>query len=195
MARLIPAYTLVALLPAACAAGPDAGEATREALASTRASLAALGQPLAESTPPPPPDSPRPRARRADPALRVTEATSHWPEPRNVALPVGAVPTHADAMMGSSPERVLEWLGEPELRRAEGPVAIWLYSGSACQLDILFYPTPEGLRAAHVQARAGSLAQRTETACLRDLAGQARRRPTPAGALMPSSSLPAEAGA
>ncbi|WP_127788504.1 hypothetical protein [Rhodovarius crocodyli] len=183
----------MALLPAACAAGSDAGDATREALTSTRASLVALGQ-----APEAPPSQPAPR--RATPVLRsaevsAREASSRWPEARTVALPVGAVPTHAGAMMGSSPERVMEWLGEPELRRMEGPVAIWLYTGSACQLDILFYPTAEGLRAAHVQARAGSLAQRTETACLRDLAGQARRRASPAGALMPRSALPAEAGA
>ena len=196
MARLIPAHLLVALLPAACAAGSDAGDATREALSSTRASLVALGQaPVAPPAPVIPAAPRRPTAVLRSAEVSAREASSRWPEARTVALPVGAVPTHAGAMMGSSPERVMEWLGEPELRRMEGPVAIWLYSGSACQLDILFYPTAEGLRAAHVQARAGSLAQRTETACLRDLAGQARRRASPAGALMPRSPLPVEAGA
>ena len=68
-------------------------------------------------------------------------------------------------------------LGEPALRRAEGPVSIWLYSAAGCQLDVMFYPSAQGPRVAHVQARAGGFAQRTEAACLRDLAAGARRPP------------------
>jgi hypothetical protein len=52
--------------------------------------------------------------------------------------------------------------------------AVWLYSTGGCQLDVVLYPGPQGgPQVAHVQARAGGLAQRTEASCLRDIASQA----------------------
>ena len=47
----------------------------------------------------------------------------------------------------------------------------------------MFYPGTDGPRVAYVQARAGGFAQRTEAACLQDLAAQARRRAAPASPL------------
>lgn len=89
----------------------------------------------------------------------------------------GSLPINAAGLGGSAPDRLIALLGEPALRRSEGPVSIWLYSAAGCQLDVMFYPSAEGPRVAHVQARAGGFAQRTEAACLHDLAAQARRRP------------------
>ncbi len=74
-------------------------------------------------------------------------------------------------------------LGEPALRREEGGASVWLYSGAGCHLDIVLYPSREGgggLRVAHVQARAGGIAQRSEATCLRELADRPRRL-TPSG--------------
>jgi hypothetical protein len=48
---------------------------------------------------------------------------------------------------------------------------------------VIFYPGTDGPRAAYVQARAGGFAQRTEAACLQELADQARRRASPASPL------------
>lgn len=147
---------LILLLPlAACAGGPQLEtEAAEAALASHRASLQALGAP---STP----------ARRA--------ATA--------AVPSGAS-LQAASLLGATPEAVRAALGEPFLRRAEGAAQIWLYSGGGCQLDLVLYSGDAGLRVAHVQARAGGLAQRSEASCLRDISAQATqpgrsRGPTP----------------
>jgi len=86
-------------------------------------------------------------------------------------------PGQTSSLIGASPEAVRAALGEPLLRRAEGPAQVWLYSGGGCQVDIVLYPAESGPRVAHVQARAGGLAQRTEASCLRDIATQGAARP------------------
>ena len=166
---------LLALVTVAgCAAEPDWNAAAQQALADGQASLAAVG-----GRPPPP--APREPAR-----IRPL---------RTASLPVAAMPAarlfpaeapgadsqvhSASALGGSPPESLVAMLGEPALRRAEGPVSIWLYTAAGCQLDVMFYPSAEGPRIAYIQARAGGFAQRTEAACLRELAAQARRRPQP----------------
>lgn len=166
MPRPVPTVSRLAALAgllacAACAGGDEVNEAARQALQDGRASLAALG---AEAAPP---------ARPAPPALR--------PEP-------GSLAGGRTVLTGSTPEEVLAMLGEPSLRRSEGPVAVWLYAAAGCQLDVMFYPGAAGLRVAHAQARAGGFAQRSEAACLRDLATDGRARPQGSG-------LPAELGA
>jgi len=96
------------------------------------------------------------------------------------------------SLLGASPEAVRAALGEPLLRRSEGPAEVWLYSGGGCQVDIVLYPASSGPRVAHVQARAGGLAQRTEASCLRDIASQGAARPLPGSARparQPPSSL------
>ncbi len=135
------------LLLAAC--GPEGGEAelVRAALDSQRATLQALGAP--------------PSAQAA--ALR--------PAPRP------APTSRASQFMGATPEALRAALGEPLLRREEGAAAVWLYSAGGCQLDVVFYDGAQGRRVAHVQARAGGVAQRTEAACLRDIQSAARRAP------------------
>jgi len=97
----------------------------------------------------------------------------------------------ASALMGASPAVVRATLGEPMLRREEGPAEVWLYAGGGCQLDIVMYPSESGPRVAHVQARAGGLAQRTEASCLRDLAAQGASHQTPPI----ESAVPPELGA
>lgn len=170
---------LLPLLLPACAGGPDREvEAAQAALASHRASLEALGVPSSAAAPTPIP--PRVPGRIAGPA-----STAPRPVP---------APHVASALLGASPAAVRAALGEPMLRREEGPAEVWLYAGGGCQLDIVMYPSAAGPRVAHVQARAGGLAQRTEASCLRDLAAQgaaagaAHRSPT-------NGTLPIELGA
>ena len=164
-----------------CTAGPDWNAATQQALADGRASLAAVA---------PPPPAPREPER-----IRPLRTAGLLPAPGVATTPPPAQPAAGDppsvepgtapsslpsstvGLTGNGPDQMLALLGEPALRRAEGPVSIWLYSAAGCQLDVLFYPGTQGPRVAHVQARAGGFAQRTEAACLRDLAAGARRRP------------------
>lgn len=174
MARFAFVAVVMSLIASGCAPAPDVNGAAEQALADGRASLGVLG------VAPPPRPAPGPREPTRMRPLR-TEGLPPSGEPRISAPgPVAGMPFQAAAMSGSPPERILAWLGEPVLRRAEGPVSIWLYAAAGCQLDIMFYPSAEGLRVAYVQARAGGFAQRTEAACLQDLAAQARRRPSPA---------------
>lgn len=146
------------LMLASC--GPvGAGEAerTRAALDSHRASMQALGRPVA----------PRPAPAAAAPAPRTAGRASQF--------------------IGATPATLLEALGEPSLRREEGGASVWLYAAGGCQLDVVFYSGGQGLRVAHVQARAGGIAQRTEAACLRDIQAAGRRPP--------AGGAPAELGA
>ena len=150
-----------------CAAEPDWNAAAQQALADGRASLAVLGAPTPAATRPSPREPSRIRPLRA----------SSLPAAPLIATPAFAPPDSTASLAGSGPDRLVALLGEPMLRRAEGPVSIWLYSAAGCQLDVMFYPSAEGPRVGFVQARAGGFAQRTEAACLRDLAAGARHRP------------------
>lgn len=142
---------IAALGLAAC--GPtseDAGEAARQAIAGARITLTEAPPAPAPAPPPPPP-----------PALPLA----------------GQEPEHATSLAGRTPEQLRQALGEPSLRRAEGPVVVWLYAAAGCQLDVMFYETPEGARVAYAQARAGGFAQRSEAACLAAILQEGRRRP------------------
>jgi hypothetical protein len=72
------------------------------------------------------------------------------------------------------------WLGEPNLRRPEGPAEIWLYAGQDCALDLILYREGSGLRVAHAAARASGATPQTEATCLRHLSTAAAGRPVPA---------------
>lgn len=150
----------------ACTGGP---EREREAAEAILDSHRATLQALGTPTP-----APRPRAGAPNPGH----------------------PHHAASLLGATPEAVRAALGEPMLRRAEGPAQVWLYSGGGCQLDIVLYAGASGPRVAHVQARAGGLAQRSEASCLRDISAQAahpRRPAAPSGTPAPEP-VPEEAG-
>ena len=184
-----PVILPLLLFLAGCADQGDMNAAALQALADGRASLAALGAPR-------PPAGPAVETRgavRLQPLRTGGLPQSAAPRPPS-EIPL-TLPANAAGLSGSPPESVLAWLGEPGLRRAEGPVEIWLYAAAGCQLDVMFYPGAEGPRVAYVQARAGGFAQRTEAACLRDLAAQARRRTAPHGRQPPGDAqapLPAE---
>ncbi|MEI6158269.1 MAG: hypothetical protein WCP77_00430 [Roseococcus sp.] len=141
----MPRWLMFLLFPLVACAGDVEREldAVEAAMAAHHASLEALGAPIPAQ---------RPAAR----APVVTGAS-----------------LQAASLLGATPEAVRAALGEPLLRRAEGPAQIWLYTGGGCQLDIVLYAGDAGPRVAHIQARAGGLAQRTEASCLRDISAQA----------------------
>ncbi len=109
--------------------------------------------------------------------------------PEAQAAPPAAPRTDASSgLIGATPEALRATLGEPLLRRSEGPAQIWLFAGGGCQLDIVLYAGETGPRVAHIQARAGGLAQRSATACLRDISAQATRPPPrPAAPRLPGA--------
>jgi len=93
------------------------------------------------------------------------------------ARPAGSPgPGEAAGLLGAGPETLRRWLGEPALRRREGPAEVWLYAGPACALDLILYDAPGGPRVAHAAARANGAAPRTEAQCLRELAPGGRPR-------------------
>jgi hypothetical protein len=158
MRRLLP---LLLLLPAACAQQPPGPEAALEdALATHAASQASLGRPLSS-------------------ASGVSPIS---PAPAG-GVGGGATPAQAAELVGQPPEALRRMLGEPRLRRAEGPAEVWHYQTSACHLDLVLYRedgAAAGLRVAFAQARASGTARRAEAACLREIARGAAQRP-PAG--------------
>lgn len=183
----------VLLLPliAACAEDPAReAEAFAAAWQAQAASLGALGARRAAEPPapwevPPPPGAVA-SARPA--AARVPAPPAGGLEPLPV-VPRAPAPAAAAELLGAPVETVLARLGIPSLRRQEGDAQVWLYAGRDCHLDLIFYPTASGLRVGHARARAGGVAQRSEGACLRELAGErpAPRRPPPRPAAEPSA--------
>lgn len=134
-------------------------EAALALLGSQRASLTALGQPGASVSP-----------ASIAPASIAPGGTN----PRANAPPARG-PGAVTELLGAAPAGVIGRLGAPRLRRREADAEVWLYSAGGCQLDVMFYATPQGLRVMHAQARAGGLGQRTEAACLRDISAQGSR--------------------
>jgi hypothetical protein len=196
--RVIP---LALLLPGLAGAGSGcagrgAGDesaailALRDSLRSTRASLAALdpagagGVGAALAAPPAPVAAPVVPVAAAAAAPSVRDGA--WP-PQTAALPSvrraapggGPPPAEAAQLMGLTAEAVTRWIGEPALRRPEGPAEIWLYTTSACALDLVLYRDEPGggasgggpLRVAFAAARASGAGRQGEAACLGEIAG------------------------
>jgi hypothetical protein len=174
---------------ASCAApGEREGAALRDALASSRASLEALGQPLRPApAPTAPPDgrpTPQPAAGASSPAALLGAAA---------ARPGRAgAPESASGLLGLGPEALRRALGEPDLRRPEGAAEVWLYTAEACALDLVLYQDRGGggLRVAHAAARASGAEPRTEAACLREIAAPAAP-PGPRAAARPGATTSA----
>jgi hypothetical protein len=168
--RLAPALAL--LLPVACAQ-PDAVDSAQlleDVLAQHQANLAGVtGQPA------PPRAAAGPSAVPVPPAAMPVASA---PQAAVPALPTGpravpaGTPHAAGELVGQTPDTLLQLLGQPRLRREEGPAEIWHYQASDCHLDLVLYQDDggPGLRVAHAAARAVGTARRGETACLRDIA-------------------------
>jgi hypothetical protein len=158
-----------ALLLAACAQEPsDAALVLEEVLAAHQASLAAIpGAPAAA----PSAAAPRPVAASPAPAMPAPAgAPGIATGPRRTGTGDVAV---AGALVGQTPEELILLLGEPRLRRSEGPAEVWHYQATQCHLDVILYPEDgprAGLRVGFAAARAVGTARRGEAACLRDIA-------------------------
>jgi hypothetical protein len=163
---------LALLLPVACAQpGPSqTAQVLEEVLATHNASIAGVqGRPAAAA------------------AVAVPERST----PAVVATAARISDTSADAagdLVGLSPEALRQRLGEPRLRRPEGPAEVWHYQASQCHLDLVLYPGDgprPALRVAYAAARSVGTARRAEAACLRDIARDATapRAPTTEQAL------------
>ena len=154
---------LSVLLLAGCAGGADVpGESLRSSLDASRASLRAIG------------GGPPAAASSASPSPPGPAAPDTVPAPASVPRRGGgAAPAAAAELLQQTAETVRAALGEPSLRRPEGPAAeIWLYEAPRCRLDIILYRDAGGpLRVAHAQARSAGMAPVTETECLGDIAG------------------------
>jgi hypothetical protein len=195
----LPTLLFLALL-GACAEGDREAEALSGLWQSHSASLAALGPPGApQMATLPAAAGAAPMSLRAAPRLSPPTAAPGPTPLTDIPLAdipladiprAGPPPAAASELVGAAPEAVLARLGPPALRRQEGDAQVWLYAGRACQLDLILYPTAGGPRVAHAAARAGGTAQRTEGACLRDLAGE---RPGPRRPFPPASFEPAAA--
>jgi len=158
--RWLPLLWPLAACAVAPAATPDA--LMRDSLAMSRASLRAIqGEaPIAAATP-----VRTPPVAHAMPALLPVA-------PAMPRRPGAGAPASAAALLDSTAEGVRAMLGEPALRRPEGPAEIWLYEAPQCRLDVILYADGAGpLRVAHAAARAAGLAPQTEAECLRDIAG------------------------
>jgi hypothetical protein len=145
------------LLPAACAQqGPeDSAQALQDVLVTHQASIASLGG--------------RPAAAQVDVAEPVRPAAS-----RTVSMTSPTTsPTMAGQLLGHTPDTLRRLLGEPRLRREEGPAEVWHYQATQCHLDLVLYREEDArgaLRVAYASARAVGTARRGEAQCLRDIA-------------------------
>jgi hypothetical protein len=157
---------LALLLPVACAqpdAQPDTAQLLQEVLAQHQANITGIG---------------------GRPVAAPVEGTDPTPSRATArAQPDGATPTMAGQLVGQTPDAVLQWLGEPRLRRDEGVAEVWHYQATQCHLDLVMYredgPQPT-LRVAFAAARAVGTARRGEAACLRDIGRGAGRPGSPA---------------
>ncbi len=163
---------LILLLPVGCAPAPSEEAASlAAALDASRGALAAVSPGgLLPASPMPAPARAAPR-----PTMAATPA-----RPRTFEDAPGTRPLAAAQLLGAAPEALRRWLGEPVLRRPEGPAEIWLYAGQDCALDLVLYREGGQLRVAHAAARANGAAAQTEGACLRQISAAAAGRPVPA---------------
>lgn len=155
------AVLILPLLLLGCADGPgeDAVAAMQQALATTRASLAASG------------GAPVGQGRGAPAAPPAAAPVSLPIAPPSAPRQRGAgPPAAAGALIGSHAEEMRRMLGEPALRRPEGDAEIWLYEAEGCRLDVVLYPEHGALTVAYASARADGAAEVTEAACLAAIA-------------------------
>lgn len=159
MPGLAPVLPLLSLLAMGCAAngGDEATAMMQHALASTHASLALAGEAR-----PAPVTGPASASRPAGPATVQPILTPGAARPRGAAPPAAAA-----ALVGVTADQLRRMLGEPTIRRPEGPAEVWLYEAPACRLDVILYAEGARLVVGHAAARAlGDGAGVTESACL-----------------------------
>ena len=160
----------VAVLGILAACGPsasrqEAADVLAQVMEGHRASIAGIGAPSGAAGAR---AAPRTAARAAPLADGPPRAVPDAPARRG-----GPAPASAAALVGQGPDGLLSALGAPALRRADGDAEVWLYLGPHCALDLVLYRVGGAPRVAHAAARANGAETRTESACLREVAGRA----------------------
>lgn len=81
------------------------------------------------------------------------------PAPPSVAaLPSPAIPVNppqdVQQLVGIKGEVLRKWMGDTVFVRHDGIAEIWRFAADTCFLDVFLYREPDGLRVAHLDARA-----------------------------------------
>ncbi len=122
---------------------------------------------------------------REPPVVAPTKPVAQSPSPSaaptaeveagTLEAPVAALPPvndDPDQFLGSSGSDIAAVLGEPGLRRKEGPAEIWQYRGRNCVLDLFLYLPENGTGSArvdYVELRNPALSETKRRACLADM--------------------------
>lgn len=99
---------------------------------------------------PPAPSAPSPPVKPA-PAPPPPAASAPAPQAPTASLPQPS----ADQLMGLDAQGVTRLLGQPGLKRAEGPAHVWQYANRLCVLDVVMYDdeAKRGPRVSYVELR------------------------------------------
>jgi len=80
------------------------------------------------------------------------------PAPSVAALPSPATPVNpppdVQQLVGLKGEVLRKWMGDTVFVRHDGIAEIWRFAADTCFLDVFLYREPDGLRVAHLDARA-----------------------------------------
>ncbi|HQT66950.1 MAG: hypothetical protein B7Z78_12030 [Rhodospirillales bacterium 20-60-12] len=64
--------------------------------------------------------------------------------PPTPVVGAAAGPSVPVTLVGDSPALVTATLGEPALRRVEGPSQVWLYASPLCRMNVFIFPGADG---------------------------------------------------
>ncbi len=97
------------------------------------------------------------------------------PEP----APGSAPPGDAQKLIGLRGDNLRTWIGDTVFVRRDGIAEIWRFAAETCFLDVFLYRERDGLRVAHLDARARAGNQRvTPQACYGQLLAERKASKT-----------------
>ncbi|MBV8535234.1 MAG: hypothetical protein JO128_06565 [Alphaproteobacteria bacterium] len=92
------------------------------------------------------------------PAAGAPGAPAAPTPPSVAALPSPAAPVNppqdVQQLVGLKGEVLRKWMGDTVFIRHDGIAEIWRFAADTCFLDVFLYREPDGLRVAHLDARA-----------------------------------------
>lgn len=102
----------------------------------------------------------------AQPASTPSASSASTPAPKQAPAkpPAGATPSpqaptaslpqpSPDQLMGLDAQGVTRLLGQPSLKRTEGPANVWQYANRLCVLDVVMYDEEGKSRVSYVELR------------------------------------------
>lgn len=143
--------------------------------ASLLASCSGPAGPATTGAVPPAPAIPAPTPSAAAPATPAPDVA--------VVPPLGpsaAPPPDVQRLIGLKGDILREWMGDTVFVRHDGIAEIWRFASDTCFLDVFLYRERDGLRVAHLDARARTGNQRVvpQTCYGRILADHKRPAPS-----------------